>query len=85
MQINYTTKFIRLYSKFDFDFKKEIKEKVELFKNNKNHKNLNVHKLHGRHKNLYSFSVNYKIRIVFKYLSKQEVVFLVIGGHNIYK
>ncbi|MBU4536567.1 hypothetical protein KJ603_00830 [Patescibacteria group bacterium] len=62
-----------------------MKEKIELFKDIKNHKNLNVHKLHGKHKHLYSFSINYKIRVVFKYLSKKEAVFLVIGGHNIYK
>ncbi len=85
MQINYTVKFIKQYNKFDFEFKQDIKEKIELFEDIKNHKQLKVHKLHGRLKNKYSFSVNYKTRIVFKYLSKQKAVFLTIGDHNIYK
>ncbi len=85
MQINYTVKFIKQYNKFDFEFKREIREKIELFKNIENHKQLKVHKLHDRLKNKLSFSVSYKIRIVFKYVSKQEVVFLTVGSHDIYK
>ncbi|MEA2112394.1 MAG: type II toxin-antitoxin system mRNA interferase toxin, RelE/StbE family [Patescibacteria group bacterium] len=85
MQINYTVRFVKQYNKFDFELKKEIKEKIEFFKDFKNHKSLKVHKLHGAQKDRYGFSVNYKIRVVFRYLSKQEVVFLVIGDHDIYK
>ena len=85
MQINYTAKFIRQYSKLDFDLKKELKEKVNLFLDIRNHKQLKIHKLHGKLKSVYGFSINYKIRIVFKYLSKQEAVFLVVGDHDVYK
>ena len=85
MQINYTVKFIKQYNKFDFEFKQEIKEKIELFRDTKNHQSLKVHKLHGKQKNSFSFSVNYKFRIAFKHLSKQEAVFLTIGDHDVYQ
>jgi len=35
-------------------------------------------------KGRWSFSVNYKIRIVFVYAEKNEVALLIIGDHNIY-
>ena len=85
MQIGYTSKFIKKYNSLDPDLKAELKEKIELFKNVKNHKQLKAHKLHGSWKGCYSFSINYKIRVVFEYCSKNEVVLLAVGDHAIYK
>ena len=85
IRIGYFPKFVRKYRSLDKDFKKEIKEKIELLKDSKNHKSLKVHKLHGDFKGCYVFSVNYKTRIVFEYISKSEVVLLVIGDHDVYK
>lgn len=85
MVIIYSPKFARKLKSFEYDLQEEVIEKIELFKNSKNHKQLKVHKLHGLLKNKYGFSINYKIRIVFQYLSKQEAIFLVVGEHDIYK
>jgi mRNA-degrading endonuclease YafQ of YafQ-DinJ toxin-antitoxin module len=63
----------------------EVFEKIELFKDTKNYKLLKVHKLHGKFSDCLSFSVNYKTRIVFEYETKNEVVFLAIGDHDLYK
>ena len=57
---------------------------IELLKDKGNHKHLKVHNLHGRLAGRYSFSVNYKTRIVFAYLSKQEIALLAIGDHEVY-
>ena len=84
MNIFYTPKFIKLYKKLDIHLKEEVKEKIELFKQDVFHPFLKTHKLNGRLKNRYSFSINYRYRIVFKYISKNEIVFLVIGDHDIY-
>lgn len=64
----------------------EALEKIELFRDPKNHENLKVHKLKGRLKDGYSFSVNYKIRIVFTYSnSKPKGAELhAIGDHDVY-
>ena len=85
MEIVYSPKFAKKLNLFDLDLQEEVIEKIELFKDIKNHERLKVHKIHGRLKGKYGFSINYKIRIVFKYLSKQEALFLVIGGHDLYK
>ena len=74
------------FNSLEKDLQNEVYEKIELFKNKGNHAQLKVHKLKGELKNKYSFSVNYKIRIVFEYiLSKTEVALLSIGDHDVYK
>ncbi len=85
LKINYTPFFIKAYDKLDKYLKIEIKEKIELLKDSKNHQVLKVHKLHGRLAKKYSFYVNYKIRIVFEYIDKDNVLLHTIGDHDIYK
>ena len=84
MEIGYKATFIRQFNKLESALQEEILEKIELFKNAKNHKQLKVHKLRGPLSGRYSFSVNYKIRIVFSYISKKEVAVLAIGDHAVY-
>lgn len=76
--------FLRKVKKCNILLQEEIQEKIELFKNRTNHKQLKVHKLTGRLLSKYSFSVNYKIRIVFIYISKDKVVLLSLGDHDVY-
>lgn len=85
IQVFFKPTFIRQYNAFERELQEEVFEKIELFKEVKNHKQLKVHKLHGRLAGRHSFSVNYKIRIVFSYLSKTETVLLAIGDHDVYK
>ena len=77
--------FVRQMNRLEADLTEEVFDRIELFKDTKNHQLLKVHKLHGELAGQFSFSVDYKIRIVFKYLSKNEVVLLVIGDHDIYR
>ena len=84
MKISFKPVFVRQFRKLEPALQEEVEEKIELLKNEENHQRLKVHKLHGRLANWYSFSVNYKTRIVFSYLSKQEIVLLAIGEHGVY-
>ncbi len=85
MEIFYAPPFFRQLKKLEKELQEEVFEKIELFE--VDHKNpvLKVHKLKGRLNGRYSFSVNYKTRIVFQCLSKEEVVFLAVGDHDVYK
>lgn len=85
MHISLSPQFRRQFRKLEQPLQEEVLEKIELFKDRKNRKQLKAHPLHGRLKDRYSFSVNYKFRIVFIYLSKNEVVLLAIGDHDVYK
>jgi mRNA-degrading endonuclease YafQ of YafQ-DinJ toxin-antitoxin module len=85
MIISYKPSFVREFKKLPAELQEEALERIELFKNIENHKKLKVHKLKGRLKDFHSFSVTYSHRIVFSYESKEEVVFIAIGDHNVYK
>jgi toxin HigB-1 len=87
MVISYTPSFLRLFKSLPEGLQDEVIEKIDLFKNEKNHKALKVHKLTGRLKGRYSFSVNYKTRIIFIYTFKKpkEATLLAVGDHDVYK
>lgn len=85
INVVYKPTFVRSLGKFEPELQEEVFEKIELFKKRSNHKALKVHKLKGGLMGRYSFSVNYKVRIVFRYLSKDEAVLLIVGDHDVYK
>lgn len=85
MQVSYKVTFVRQFRKLEEDLQKEVLEKIELLKDSSSHDLLKVHKLHGKLKDKFSFYVNYKIRIVFMWEDKSEIILLAIGDHDIYK
>lgn len=85
LKVHFKPTFIKQFKKLETALQEEAFEKIELFKETKNHKQLKVHKLNGVLSGRYSFSVNYKTRIVFTHLSKTEAVLLTVGDHDAYK
>jgi addiction module RelE/StbE family toxin len=85
LNILFKPRFIKDFKDLENNLQDEILEKIELLKDIKNHKQLKVHKLHGHLNEQWSFSVNYKYRIIFFYESKKDVVLLTLGDHDIYK
>jgi mRNA-degrading endonuclease YafQ of YafQ-DinJ toxin-antitoxin module len=77
-------KFLRQLKKLSVPLQEDVIQKIELFKNKENHKQLKVHKLSGPFDTYHSFSVNYSYRILFDYVSQEEVVLLKVGTHDIY-
>lgn len=84
MNITYTPSFVRQFKKFVPALQDEVIEKIELFKKDQNHSFLKTHKLKGRMKGKWSFSVNYAYRIVFEYDNKESIALLAVGDHAIY-
>ncbi|KKR70363.1 MAG: Plasmid stabilization system [Candidatus Nomurabacteria bacterium GW2011_GWB1_40_7] len=85
ISIVYSPFFIRKFNKLENGLQEDVIQKINLFKDRENHNMLDVHKLHGKFKDYFGFSVNYKFRIAFRYVSKNEVLFADIGSHDIYK
>ena len=85
MQIDYKPTFIRAYNKLPPELQLEVKEKLQLFKDSSNHERLRVHKLHGLLKQFYSFSLTYAHRAVFYYETKQNVIMVDLGDHDVYR
>jgi mRNA-degrading endonuclease YafQ of YafQ-DinJ toxin-antitoxin module len=82
LQIEYSTRFIRTFGKLGVDLQEEVIEKVEALKDTRNHKRLKVHKLGGKLKGIWSFSINYRIRVTFFKPKKNVIVLETVGTHD---
>jgi len=85
IEIEYAPAFLNQMKKLPVELQREAIEKITLFKNRSNHRQLKVHKLKGKMAGKWSFSVNYSYRIAFKWLPNDAAGFLAIGDHDIYK
>ena len=61
---------------------KKFKDKLLLFKNNPFDPSLKTHKLSGKLKDLWSFTIEYDVRIVFYFTDSQDAVLINIGSHD---
>ena len=85
MKIIYSTKFAREYKKLPLKVKKAAEKKEKIFRGNPFDPILKAHKLTGKLKEYYSFSIDYEYRIIFEFFKKDIIWFHFIGTHEIYK
>ncbi len=85
MIVEYTGPFIQAFGALESFLKEEVLARIEEFKDLRNHRRLKVHKLHGRLKGRYSFSVNYRYRVIFTYPEKGVARLHAVGDHDIYE
>ncbi|MEO7766019.1 MAG: type II toxin-antitoxin system mRNA interferase toxin, RelE/StbE family [Ferruginibacter sp.] len=85
IKIAYSPAFVRAYKK---QIKNQIStqllfnEKVTLFLQDPYHPQLRTHKLSGKLKDFYSFTIGYDLRVIFYFASENEVIFENIGSHD---
>jgi len=85
MKIIYSPKFTRKYRKLPSKVKDLIEESEKIFLKNPFDKRLKTHKLSGKLKGLWSFSVGHEYRIIFEFESKDIVYLHSVGTHKIYQ
>lgn len=85
LEVLYTPNFVRQHKKLLPALQQEVKEKIALFKEDPTHTYLKTHKLQGKLKGFWSFSVNYEYRIIFEYDAKTTVALVAVGNHDIYQ
>jgi addiction module RelE/StbE family toxin len=69
-------------SKNDQELKKKFWEAVELFSTEPFNTRLRTHKLTGKLEGLLAFSVAFDCRVIFKFIDKNEVLFVDVGDHD---
>ena len=84
-KISFKPSFIRQDNGLNKESINLLKEKIRLLHHRERHRSLKVHKLHGRFSNYYSFSLNYKMRVVFTFQYDNEIILYYVGDHDIYK
>ena len=84
-RIFYDSDFVKNVKKLPPQIRDKLKESELIFRIDPFSPQLKTHKLHGKMKNYYAFSINYKYRVIFKLVEKNIVVFVSIGTHEIYE
>jgi len=84
MIIRVSSKFKKSYKKLPKSVQDKAKEKEKIFKINSFDSRLDTHKLHGKYKEYWAFTVVGQYRIIFAFISSDRVDFINIGTHEIY-
>lgn len=84
MKILYLPKFAREYKKLPAKIKDLTEKREKLFRQNPFDPRLKTHKLSGDLSGFWSFSIDYKYRIIFDFASDETVRFYSVGDHDIY-
>ena len=87
MTIYYSPRFQRSYKRLDPQLQKASEKRVALFRSDPLDQRLDTHRLHGKLKAYWSFSVDNRHRVLFEFLnaSQDEAIFLDIGNHSLYQ
>ncbi|MBS4028081.1 MAG: type II toxin-antitoxin system YoeB family toxin [Ignavibacteriales bacterium] len=84
MTIHFYPKFHASYRKLSLEIKKKAERREIMFRNNPFDTRLKTHKLHGKLKDLWSFSIDERYRVLFEF-DGDDVIFLDVGDHDMYK
>ena len=82
MKIRSTSYFARKYRKLPHYIKKKTIEREKLFIKNPFNSRLSTHKLHGKKKEEWAYSIDYHYRISFIFVGKDEILYTNIGTHD---
>ena len=80
-----TSKFKKSFEKLPQQIKEKAEIKDKIFREDPFNPILGTHKLKGRLKNYWSYSVDENYRLLFRFLDKDKVIYFNIGTHEIYK
>lgn len=84
MLIYYSSKFEREYRKLPNKIKTMAQEKEQQFRDNVFNPPLDTHKLGGRLKGFWAFSIDQKYRIIFEFAKNDVIWFHSVGDHSVY-
>lgn len=85
MIIRYTKKFSKEYRKLPKEIKLLSEKREDIFRTDPFHPSLKTHKLKGKLKDFYSFSIAYSWRVVFHFSNEDTIILDTIGTHEIYR
>lgn len=86
MHIGFRRRFKKQFEKLPKKIQDHFYKKLDIFITNPFHRILNNHQLSGAMKNMRSINVTGDIRAIYEEMSKDAVLFLMIGKHsNLYE
>lgn len=85
MRIIYSPKFAREYKRLSDEIKLLAEKRELTFRKNPFDQSLDTHKLRGKFKEFWSFSIGIHYRIIFEFGKDGIVYFHSVGNHSIYR
>ena len=83
--IEYATKYRTSFKKLTGLIQQEARRKEKIFLASPFDARLKTHKLHGALQGYWSYSVNFRHRVVFRLIDEDVVFFFDVGTHAIYQ
>ena len=84
-QVHFAPRFFKSLAKLPPLIQTLAKEKDALFRAKPFDPRLRTHKLKGELSGVWSYSVNYSYRVLFRFLADDEVLYYDIGTHAVYR
>ena len=84
MKIFYSPHFVRQYKKLPEKVKLLAERRESMFRKDWKDPLLAAHKLKGKFAGLWSFSVDNRYRVIFEFVTENEVYFHEAGDHSVY-
>jgi len=85
MKIIYSLQFKQEYRRLPDNIKRKAEKKEKIFRENPFASQLKTHKLGGRLAEFWSFSIDYRYRIIFEFVDEKKVILHAVGDHSLYK
>ena len=82
IRIEYSEKFLKRLRKLPKHILEKAEEKENIFVDNPFDPRLETHKLQGKDKNYWSYSIDRKYRIKFLFLDNGNTLYLTVGTHD---
>ena len=82
--VGYTPHFSRALNGLPNQIQDLLTKKDSVFRENPFDGRLKTHQLRGKLKGYWSYSVNYHYRVLFKFVSDSNVIYIDVGTHEIY-
>ena len=82
MKIRTTSYFERRYKKLSAVLKEKAVNRERIFIKNPFDSRLNTHKLHGKKKEEWAYSIDYRYRISFIFVGGDEILYTDVGTHD---
>lgn len=81
-RIKYTRKFLRSFSKLPHHIQVRTEERELIFKDNAFDPRLETHKLHGKDRENWAYSVDQSYRVKFMFQDEGNVLYINVGTHD---
>jgi plasmid maintenance system killer protein len=82
MEILLSKEFKENFSRLELSVQKKAEKQIMFFASNPFYPSLNTEKLAPSIKEIWSFRVDRKYRVIFRFLEKNNALFLTIGPHD---